>query len=289
MCSFFCFLPRGSLSHCMPRRPPIQNTAALVEGVAALDQSLKAVNARLRQMRKAEWTQRKHELSARQRLVQLAVVILLLYDTDRCWLPAFMMKHGMSGVDEELSAFDEEVVGHFLALSPEDLTAMRTPTDQQGRSRLKAAQAFITEHRLHAWVARQNEENGMAPTVGDALQHRDELAAADAMKDLQGPMWSVAKSARYKWGAGFRKRWRLGLRKPHAREAVPLEIARRKAVHFKGRVPSQFCYGEMLHNQAKCFALILLTLCQWIFLVAQPTTVGLNMVSPTRFFRVHDQ
>ena len=249
----------------MPRRPPIQNTAALVEGVAALDQSLKAVNARLRQVRKTAWTQRKHELSARRRLVQLAVVILLLYDTDRCWLPAFMMKHGMSGVDEELSVFDEEVVDHFLALSLEDLTAMRTPTDQQGKTRLKDAQAFITEHRLHAWVARHNEEHGMAPTVGDALQHRDELAAADVTKDLQGPIWSVARSARYKWGASFRKRWRLGLRKPHAREAVPLEIARQKAAPLQGQVPSQFWCGEMRHDQAKCFIIILFTFCLWKF------------------------
>ena len=162
----------------------------------------------------------------------------------------------MSGVDEELSVFDEEVVNHFLALSLEDLTAMRTPTDQQGKTRLKDAQAFITEHRLHAWVARHNEEHGMAPTVRDALQHRDELAAADIMKDLQGPIWSVARSARYKWGASFRKRWRLGLRKPHAREAVPLEIARQKAVPLKGQVPSQF-------GVAKFFITILFTCCLW--------------------------
>ena len=198
--------------------------------MAALDQSIKAVNARLRQVRKSARTRRRHELSARQRLVQQAVAILLVYEADRCWLPAFMRKHGMSGVEDELSAFDEEVVDHFLALSPEDLSAMRNPTDQKGKTRLKDAQAFITEHRLHAWVATQNDQHGLAPTVGDALQHRDELAAADAEKDLQGPIWSVASSARYKWGASFRKRWRLGLRKPHAREAVPLEIARKKAV-----------------------------------------------------------
>lgn len=262
MCSFI-YRPRDSPLHCMPRRPLIQNTAALVEGVAALDQSLKAVNARLRQMRKTAWTRQKQELSARRRLVQQAVAILMLYDTDRCWLPAFMRKHGMSGADEELSAFDEEVVDHFLALSLEDLTAMRTPTDQQGKTRLRDAQAFITEHRLHAWVATHNEKHGMAPTVGDALQHRDELAAADVVKDLQGPIWSVGSSARYKWGASFRKRWRLGLSKPHAREAVPLEIARRKAVPLKGQVPSQLWCGEMFHNQAKCFIIILFTFCLW--------------------------
>ena len=101
MCSkIYC--PRDSPLLCMPRRPHIQNTAALEEGVAALGQSLKAVNARLRQVQKTARKQRKQELSARRRLVQQAVAILLLYDTDRCWLPAFMRKHGMSGVDEEL-------------------------------------------------------------------------------------------------------------------------------------------------------------------------------------------
>ena len=104
----------------------------------------------------------------------------------------------MSGVDDELSAFDEEVVDHFLALSLEDSNAMRAPTDQQGKTRLKDAQAFVTEHRLHAWVARHNEKHDMAPTVGDALRQRDELAAADVVEDLQGPIWSVAM---YKWGA----------------------------------------------------------------------------------------
>ena len=69
----------------------------------------------------------------------------------------------MSGADEELSAFDEEVVDHSLALSLEDLTAMRTHTDQQGKTRLRDAQASITEHRLHAWVATHNEKHGMAP------------------------------------------------------------------------------------------------------------------------------
>ena len=105
------------------------------------------------------------------------------------------------------------------------------PTDQQGKIRLRDAQAFIAEHQLQAWVATHNERHGLAPTVGDALKHRDELAAAAQVEEMQQPpMWSVAGSARYKWSARFRKRWRLGLKKPHVREAVPLEIARQKAV-----------------------------------------------------------
>ena len=93
---------------CMPRRPLLQNTAALEEGKAALAQSLKAVNARLRQERKAAWARRNHELSARRHHVQQAVAVLLLHDSDRCWLPAFMRRHGMSGMGEELAAFDDE-------------------------------------------------------------------------------------------------------------------------------------------------------------------------------------
>ena len=138
--------------------------------MAALDQSLKAVNARLRQVQKTEWFRRKHEFSARRRLVQQAVVILLLHDIDRCWLPAFMRKHGMRDADEELSAFDEEVVDHFLAVSLEDMNAMRAPSDQRGKTRLRDAQAFIMEYRLQAWVATHNERHGLAPTVGDALK-----------------------------------------------------------------------------------------------------------------------
>ena len=140
--------------------------------MAALDQSLKAVNARLRQVQKTEWSRRKHELSARRRLVQQAVVILLLHDIDRCWLPAFLRKHGMRDADEELSAFDEEVVDHCLALSLEDMNAMRAPTNQRGKTRLRDAQAFIMEYRLQAWVATHthNERHGLAPTVGDALK-----------------------------------------------------------------------------------------------------------------------
>ena len=201
---------RASPLRAMPKRPQVPNTAALEEGMATLDQSLKAVNARLRQARKTAWARRKHELSARRRLVQTAVVILLLYETDRCWLPAFMRKHGMGSEEEELSAFDQEVGDHFIALSLEELNAMRTPEDQQGKTRLKEAQAFITEHRLHAWVASQNDKHGLAPTVGDTLQQRDELAAAVATEETQDPIWSNGCSARYKWGARFRTKWRLG-------------------------------------------------------------------------------
>ena len=257
----------------MPRRPHLQDTAALEEGKAALDQSLKAVNARLRQEKKAAWARRNHELAARRRHVQQAVAVLLLHDSDRCWLPAFMRKHGMSDVAEELAAFDEEVVNHFLGLSVEDMNAMRTLSDQQGKARLREAQAFLTEEQLQAWVARQNEFHGIAPTVGDTLKHRDELAAATQVNEMDQPaIWSLASSARYKWSASFRKRWRLGVRKPHAREAVPLEIARQKAVPLggKGQTPSLFSW-------AKCFVFVLFAFSFW------PTSYSLQ---PQRCVRI---
>ena len=116
-----------SLRLCMPRQPQLQSTAALEEGRSALELSLKAVNARLRQERKRAWARRQHELSARRRHVQQAVAILVLHDSDRCWLPAFMRKHGMSGVGEELAAFDDEVCSIFEGLSVQAMNAMRAP------------------------------------------------------------------------------------------------------------------------------------------------------------------
>ena len=122
-----------------------------------------------------------------------------------------MKKHGMRDVGEELSTFDEEVVNHFLALSLEDMNAMRIPTDQRGKTRFRDVQAFIMEHRLQAWVATHSERHGLALT-GDAPKHRDELAAAVQAEEMQpSPLWSAASSARYKWSATFRKRWRVGL------------------------------------------------------------------------------
>ena len=76
----------------------------------------------------------------------------------------------MRDADEELSAFDEEVVDHFLAVSLEDMNAMRAPSDQRGKTRLRDAQAFIMEYRLQAWVATHNERHGLAPTIGDTLK-----------------------------------------------------------------------------------------------------------------------
>ena len=152
----------------------------------------------------------------------------------------------MSGVGEELAAFDQEVCNRFLGLSVDDVNAVRDPPDQQGRARLREALAFITEQQLHAWVADQNECHGIAPTIGDTLRRPDELAATHIQEMGQTPLWSVATSARYKWAASFRRRWRLGLRKPHAREAVPLETARQKAGPFRsrGQTLSQFSFGK---------------------------------------------
>ena len=229
----------------MPRQARMQNTAALEEGMASLTQSLQSINARLHQERKRNRKRSARELSARRRHVQEALTILILHDSDRRWLPAFMRKHGMSGVGEELSAFDEEVCSSFQTLSVKEINTMRDPPDRPGQTRLRQAKAFITEQQVHAWVADQNERHGIAPTIGDTLQHRDELSATQNQEMHQAPLWSVQKSARFKWASRFRRRWRMGFRKPHAREAVPLEIAREKArqLGYSGKIPSQFTAG----------------------------------------------
>ena len=157
------------------------------------------------------------------------MVVLVLHYSDRSWLPASMRKHGMSSVGEELAAFDEELCSEFLRLLPEEMNAIRSPSDQRCHRVLREAQAFITNHKLHAWVSKQNDCHGIAPTVGDTLVQRDELAAAQLANKDGPPIWSVRCSARYKWSAKFRRLWRMGNRKPHARQAVPLLVAREKA------------------------------------------------------------
>ena len=140
-----------------------------------------------------------------------------------------MSEHGMSGAGEDLAAFDKDLCDNFMSLQPWEINTIRAPTDQRGKARLREAQVFITKHKLHAWVSERNECQGIAPTVGDTLIHRDELAAVKGIETNEAPMWSVATSARYKWAAQFRRQWRLGNRKPQAREAVPLQVARDKA------------------------------------------------------------
>ena len=219
----------------MSRRPHCNDIALFQERKLALDTSLRRVNVSLRERQKVARTYKARERARRTRDVLLAMVVLLLHDSDRSWLPAFMRKRGMNGEGEELAAFDEEVSHRFLELSMQELSAMRAPTDAQGVTRLREAENFIAEHRLHTWVAGQNQNHGIAPTVGDTLQHRDELAAAHLDEFDGPPVWSVAKSARYKWASSFTKRWCLSLRKPHAREQVPLGVARQKAGRERGR------------------------------------------------------
>ena len=220
----------------------MQDTTCLETESAALSLSLRDVQAQLRYYQKVALQQKSREFSARRQHVRQAVLVLLLHDSDRSWLQAFMKQRGMISEDSALSAFDEEVCNQFLSLSEEEINGMREPTDKQGKAMLREAKAFIAEYELHAWVARQNENHGVAPTVSDTLRHRDELSAVHCQQMEQPSLWSVAKSARYKWSARFRNRWHLGLRKPHAREAVPLDIARRKAAQRRPEVesPSQF-------------------------------------------------
>ena len=213
----------------MPRRATCEDTSALEARKAALDASLQEAQRKLRKEQKAAHARQAQERAARARALERATVILALHQADRSWLPAFMREHGMTGEGEELSAFDEDLCSNFLRLKPEEINAIQCPEDQRGKARLRDAQVFITNYELYAWVSKQNESHGIAPTVGDTLVQRDELAAVHVGDSDAPPLWSVAGSARYKWAAKFRQRWGLGARKPQAREAVPLEVARNKA------------------------------------------------------------
>ena len=118
----------------MPRRAPGDDAAILEATRAALDASLQEGYARLRKDQKAAWSGRFHELAAWKRTLERATVILALYDSDRCWLPAFMREHGMSGVGEELTAFDEDLCSKFLSLHSEEAIPSAPPETTWARA-----------------------------------------------------------------------------------------------------------------------------------------------------------
>ena len=116
----------------------------------------------------------------------------------------------------------------FFEFAPGGINSIRSPTDKKGKARLREAHVFITKHELHAWVTTQNDDHGIAPTVGDTFIHRDELSADKAGEAGEASIWSVASSARYEGAATFRRKWRLRSQMPHAREVVPVHAAREK-------------------------------------------------------------
>ena len=50
----------------------------------------------------------------------------------------------MSGVGEDLVAFDKDLCSIFMSLQPEEINTIRAPIDQRGKARLREAQVFIT-------------------------------------------------------------------------------------------------------------------------------------------------
>ena len=213
----------------MPKRAPCDDVSSLRARKAALDASLREGPARLRKEQKAACARRSCELAARRRALGRAGVILALHDSGRAWLPPFMREHSTGGTGEELTAFDQDQCSKFLSLIVGEISRIRAPADHRAAGMLRDARAFITTHRLHAWVTQQSKCHGIALTVGDTLIQRDEQSAAQISGDGEPPMWSAATFARYKWAASFRRRWRLGARKPQAREVLPVHVARGKA------------------------------------------------------------
>ena len=225
----------------MPRQAPCEDVSSLRARKAALGASRREGHARLRKEQKAACARRSRELAARRRALERACAILALHESDRAWLPAFMREHGMSGTGEELTAFDQDLCSKFLSLAVDEINRIRAPTEHRAAGMLRDARAFIAKHQLHAWLTQQNKCHGIAPTVGDTLIQRGELSAAQISGDGEQPMWSVATSARYKWATHFRWKWRLGTRKPQAREVVPVHVAREKA--DTGKLGGRFQHG----------------------------------------------
>ena len=107
-----------------------------------------------------------------------------------------------------------------------DLTSLESPSNPVA---MKVALRNVEEWRLAQWVARLNEQQGVAPCTDQVLE-RYEQARARLPEELRPLYRGTAVEARARvWALGWRRRW--GGRHGHVRvrEDVPLEERREKA------------------------------------------------------------
>ena len=217
----------------MSRRPHVFELTAKLQELKAKEKELRAQARRVKRgQQKLEHRQKEHT----KRHVDLGVATMAMLAPDTGWIPKFVRETGVAHSTEE---FTEQVCQKFVLAPEEELTAILDPqTDKEAR-RLRRLRSFSTDYQLKNWVATQNTEKSVAPTIGDCIQRRDQLS-----KDLKltarpsGGDFSLGSAATYKWLRRFRRRWKASMQQCGAREFVPLEETRKKARNVKDRGPT---------------------------------------------------
>ena len=93
---------------------------------------------------------------------------------------------------------------------------------------LRGTHKFTIAFRMEDWVETHNATKGLAPSIGDTIQMRQELTASQEVGECSDELFGSTASATYKFMQRFSRKWGVCMRKPGGREYVPLELARRK-------------------------------------------------------------
>ena len=105
------------------------------------------------------------------------------------------------------------------------LTSLASPTNEEA---MKVAVRVVEEWRLAQWVARLNEEQGVAPPTSLVLE-RSEQARSRLPEALRPPRVGVAAEAKARmWALRWRQRHGGRHGRVRVREDVPLEEQRAK-------------------------------------------------------------
>ena len=197
----------------------------------------KQLQAQVRRQKRASKKKKDKECIKLGRNLDLGVATLGMLAPDLGWIPKFVEE---ASVGESAEEFTERVCEKFLHSSDAELTALLSAGESSERRQLQRARSFSTQYNLKTWVLDQNKSKCVAPTIGDCIQRRDELSKRLDFTDsaADNPAFSLGASAGYKWLNRFKRKWKASMQQCGAREHVPVEQTRKKALREKHRAPT---------------------------------------------------
>jgi hypothetical protein len=130
----------------------------------------------------------------------------------------------------------------FLDADAALLAALAAPAAGQQTTWMRAAQRFVAEAHVTAWVRRQNTAKGLAPPSTLVYQQLEAGFGTQPVVAMAAPAREHARTAaaRAQWATRWRRRWRARLGKVRARDELTPLAARAKAggagvrEHFSG-------------------------------------------------------
>lgn len=189
--------------------------------VQVLQTSLDEVARQLRLLRR----RKDAEARAEQRLWQTACLVRWLAPGAPEAAVAFLEKHRPEDGTERAQWARQLEVAETSTTAEERARLTTFPGSVQERRRLKRAQAWLHEFRLHNWIDDLNVRKGIAPVTAvvlEELQRRVSAAPEPGRLPLKG-------KHREQWLRRWRRRWGIRLARLLPGERLPPDACVRKA------------------------------------------------------------